>query len=407
MMTHDPFHGSAQKGRPIYLDYQATTPIDPRVLDDMMPFFTEKFGNPHSQGHLYGWEAEEAVESARSKIAALIGASDKEIIFTSGATESNNLAITGTARLQKSDAAGSQKNHIVTCVTDHKCVLESCAALEREGFDLTYLPVSGNGLIDLDRLRGSITDKTILVSIMSVNNEIGVIQPLAEIGAICREKDVFFHTDAAQAMGKIPLNVEEMAIDLMSISGHKFYGPMGIGALYVRRRPRVRLDPLFSGGGQEQGLRPGTLAAPLCVGLGKAAEIASLEMDDEADRLGRLRDRFLEKLLSRAEDVTINGDMEKRIPGNLNLSFTGVLADNLMAGLKDLALSSGAACSSGSDEPSYVLKALGINDDLAAASIRVGLGRFTTEQDMDFAAEAIAAEVDRQQTHPGYRAPAA
>ncbi len=406
-MSHDPFNALAQKGRPVYLDYQATTPLDPRVLDAMMPFFTEKFGNPHSQGHLYGWEAEEAIESARGKIAALIGASDKEIIFTSGATESNNLAIKGTSRLQKSDAAGKQKNHIVTCVTDHKCVLESCADLEREGFVITYLPVSGNGLIDLNRLQGAITGETILVSIMGVNNEIGVIQPLAEIGNICRERDVFFHSDAAQAAGKIPLNVDEMAIDLMSISGHKFYGPMGVGVLYVRRRPRVRLNPLFSGGGQEKGLRSGTVAAPLCVGLGKAAEIAALEMDDEADRLGGLRDRFLEKLLSRTGDVTINGDMEKRIPGNLNLSFTGVLADNLMAGLKDLALSNGAACSSGSDEPSYVLKALGINDDLAAASIRVGLGRFTTEKDMDFAAEAIAAEVTRQRYNPGYRAPAA
>ncbi len=407
MMSHDPFHGLAQKGRPVYLDYQATTPLDPRVLEAMMPFFTVKFGNPHSQGHLYGWEAEEAVEAARDSIAALIGASDKEIIFTSGATESNNLAIKGTSRLHKSDAAGKKKNHIVTCVTDHKCVLESCATLEREGFVITYLPVSGHGLIDLERLRSTITGETILVSIMGVNNEIGVIQPLAEIGAICRERGVFFHTDAAQAAGKIPLNVDDMAIDLMSISGHKFYGPMGIGALYVRRRPRVRLEPMFSGGGQEQGLRPGTLAAPLCIGLGKTAEIAALEMDDEAVRLGGLRDRFLEKLLSRAGDVNINGDMEQRIPGNLNLSFAGVTADNLLAGLKDLALSSGAACSSGFNEPSYVLKALGINDGLAAAAIRVGFGRLTSEQDMDFAAEAIAAEVDRQRSNHGYRAPAA
>lgn len=407
MMSYDPLHDIAQKGRPVYLDYQATTPLDPRVLDAMMPFFTEKFGNPHSQGHLFGWEAEEAVDVARGRIATLIGASDKEIIFTSGATESNNLAIKGTARLQKSVVAGKQRNHIVTCITDHKCVQESCAALEREGFVITYLPVSGNGLIDLEHLQAAITGETILVSIMGVNNEIGVIQPLAEIGAICRDRDVFFHTDAAQAVGKIQLNVDDMAIDLMSISGHKFYGPVGIGALYVRSRPRVRLDPLISGGGQEHGLRSGTLAAPLCVGLGKTAEIAALEMEDEAVRLTELRDRFLEKLLSRTGDVTINGDMEKRIPGNLNLSFTGVHADTLMAGLKDLALSSGAACSSGSDEPSYVLKALGINDDLAAASIRVGLGRFTTVQDMDFAAEAIATEVNRQRSNPGYRAPAA
>jgi cysteine desulfurase len=398
---------ASPKGRPVYLDNQATTPLDPRVLDAMMPFFTDKFGNPHSQSHLYGWEADDAVEAARGKVAALIGAQAKEIIFTSGATESNNLGIKGVARRHKSDAAGKEKDHIVTCVTEHKCVLETCAALEREGIATTYLPVSENGAIDLDRLRDAITDRTILVSIMSVNNEIGVIHPLAEIGAVCREADVFFHTDAAQALGKIPLDVDAMAIDLMSLTGHKFYGPMGIGALYVRRRPRVRLEPLFSGGGQEQGIRTGTLASPLCVGLGEAAEIADREMDDEAARLRKLRDRFLEKLLPRVDNITVNGDMEKRIPGNLNLSFAGTRSDTLMAGLKDLALSSGSACSSASTEPSYVLKALGLSDDLAIASIRISLGRFTTDQDIDFAAETIAAEVERQRRDAAYRAPAA
>jgi cysteine desulfurase len=407
MMSRDAHNRSARKGRPVYLDNQATTLLDPRVLEVMIPFFTDKFGNPHSQSHLYGWEAQEAVEAARDKIAALIGAQPKEIFFTSGATESNNLAIKGAARRHKSDAAGMEKNHIVTCVTEHKCVLESCADLEREGIVTTYLPVSADGLIDLDRLQGAITDKTILVSIMSVNNEIGVIQPLAEIGALCRDAGVFFHTDAAQALGKIPLDVDIMAVDLMSVTGHKVYGPKGVGALYVRRRPRVRLEPLFSGGGQEQGIRTGTLAAPLCVGLGETAEIAAREMDGEAARLGKLRDRFLGKLLSGVDSITINGDMEKRIPGNLNLSFAGTQADTLMAGLKDLALSSGSACTSGSTEPSYVLKALGLSDDLAAASIRVSLGRFTTEQDIDFAAETIAAEVGRQRSNPDRRAPAA
>ena len=396
------FNGSSHKGRPVYLDYQATTPVDPLVVEAMLPFFTEKFGNPHSRSHLYGWEAGDAVERAREQVAALIGAGENEIIFTSGATESNNLAIKGVARLHK-----DHRNHIVTCATEHKCVLEACATLEYEGFAVTVLPVSDGGLIDLDQLSDAVTDNTSLVSIMAVNNEIGAIQPLAEIGALCRERGAFFHTDAAQAAGKIGLDVDVLSIDLMSLTAHKFYGPKGIGALYVRRRPRVRLEPLFSGGGQEQGIRTGTLAAPLCVGLGETAEIASREMDGEAARLGKLRDRFLGKLMPGVDSITINGDMEKRIPGNLNLSFAGTQADTLMAGLKDLALSSGSACSSGSTEPSYVLKALGLSDDLAAASIRVSLGRFTTEQDIDFAAETIAAEVGRQRSNPDRRAPAA
>ena len=407
MNQQNKIHTVSQKSRPVYLDYQATTPLYSSVLDAMMPFFTEKFGNPHSHGHYYGWETKEAIEVARGSVATLIGAKANEIIFTSGATESNNIAIKGTSRLQNSIKSGKQKNHIITCVTDHKCVLESCATLSSEGFNITALPVSANGLIDLNCLQDAITNKTFLVSIMSVNNEIGVIQPLAKIGAICRKNGVFFHTDAAQAVGKIKINVEEMAIDLLSISGHKFYGPKGIGALYVRRRPRVRLSPLFSGGGQEQDLRSGTLATPLCVGLGKAAEIAALEMEEEALRLNYLRERFLKSLLSRTDEVTINGDMVNRVSGNLNLSFSGVMANSLMSGLKDLALSSGAACSSDSNEPSHVLKALGISDDLSAATIRIGFGSFTSEQDVDFAANVIADEVYRQRSNPGYRAPAA
>ncbi len=426
MTGEQTFKVSSRKGRPVYLDYQATTPVDPRVLDAMMPFFTDKFGNPHSRDHLYGWEAEEAVEKARSQIAALIGAGDKEIIFTSGATESNNLAIKGVARLHgkrrgraepgqglnrnrrgraspngsvrnSTPGPGNQKdkNHIVTCVTEHKCVLEACSALEREGFAITYLPVRPNGLIDLDRLRDAITGNTSLVSIMAVNNEIGVIQPLAEIGAICRDAGVFFHTDAAQGAARIALDVDAMSIDLMSISGHKAYAPMGIGALYVRRRPRVRLEAMIDGGGQEQGIRSGTLPAPLCVGLGSAFEIAAGEMDEEASRLKGLRDLFLEKILVRLDNVTVNGDLDKRIPGNLNLGFGGVQAEDLMAGLKDLAISSGSACSSATVEPSHVLEALGVGDDLAAASVRIGFGRFTTEEDILFAAGTITAEVER------------
>ncbi len=391
------------KGRPVYLDYQATTPLDPRVVEAMAPFFNEKFGNPHSRNHFYGWEAEEAVEKAREQIAALIGATTREIVFTSGATESNNLAIKGIARFHREN-----KNHVVTCVTEHKCVLESCAALERDGFNVTYLPVHANGLIDLDRLADTITGDTVCVSIMGVNNEIGVIQPLADIGAICREKGVFFHTDGAQAFGKVPLDVEEMAIDLMSISGHKAYAPMGIGVLYVRRRPRVRLEVMIDGGGQEQGMRSGTLAAPLCVGLGKASEIAARDMDEEAARLKAFRDRFLGVIMSRLPDVTVNGDLDHRIPGNLNLSFSGIQAEDLMAGLRELAVSTGSACTSASVEPSYVLRALGLSDELAQASIRIGLGRFTTEAEVDFAAEKITAEVDRlRRTNPRRSAPAA
>ena len=383
-------NGSRKKGRPVYLDYQATTPTDPRVVEAMAPFFGDKFGNPHSRNHFYGWEAADAVEKARRQIADLIGAEEREIVFTSGATESNNLAIKGMARFHKEN-----KNHIVTVATEHKCVLEACAALEREGFGVTVLPVAADGLIDLDQLQGAVTDNTVLVSVMAVNNEIGVIQPVAEIGAICRHKGAFFHTDAAQAVGRIPLNVEAMTVDLMSLSGHKVYGPMGIGVLYVRRRPRVRLEAMIDGGGQERGLRSGTLPTPLCVGFGEAVAIAAREMEDEAPRLLDLRGRFLNAVIAAIPDTAVNGSMDSRIPGNLNLSFAGVQAEDLMAGLKDLAISSGSACTSASVEPSYVLKALGLSDEMAYASVRIGFGRFTTTEEVDFAAATLTAEVER------------
>jgi cysteine desulfurase len=376
--------------QPIYLDYQATTPMDPRVLEAMMPYFTHQFGNPHSRSHSYGWEAEEGVEKARGQVAKLIGADEKEVIFTSGATESNNLAIRGVAEFYK-----DRKNHIVTTVTEHKCVLDTCRHLQEQGFEVTYLPVQKNGLIDLDELRAAITDKTVVVSVMAVNNEIGVIQPLAEIGKICREKKVFFHTDAAQAAGKIPLDVEAMNIDLMSISGHKIYGPKGIGALYVRRKPRVRLVPLIVGGGQERGFRSGTLPTPLCVGLGAAAEIALKEMGEEANRLAKLQQRMLKGLQAKLTDIVVNGDLEHRIPGNLNISFAYVEGESLMMGIKNLAVSSGSACTSASLEPSYVLRALGVEEDMAHTSLRIGLGRFTTEHEVDTAVEELVRHVKK------------
>ncbi len=376
--------------QPIYLDYQATTPMDPRVLEAMMPYFTYKFGNPHSRSHSYGWEAEEGVEKARGQVAKLIGADEKEVIFTSGATESNNLAIRGVAEFYK-----DRKNHVVTTVTEHKCVLDTCRHLEQSGFEVTYLPVQKNGLIDLDVLRNAITDKTVVVSIMAVNNEIGVIQPLAEIGKICREKKVFFHTDAAQAAGKIPLDVEAMNIDLLSISGHKIYGPKGIGALYVRRKPRVRLVPLIVGGGQERGFRSGTLPTPLCVGLGEAAEICMKEMDGEARRLKKLQERMLKGLQAKLPEIYVNGDLEHRIPGNLNISFAHVEGESLMMGIKGLSVSSGSACTSASLEPSYVLRALGVEEEMAHTSLRIGLGRFTTEQEVDTAVADLVHHVTK------------
>lgn len=376
---------------PVYLDYQATTPTDPRVVEAMLPYFTEAFGNPHSISHRFGMAAGEAVHRARAQVARAIGADPKEIIFTSGATESNNLAIKGTGRFNR-----AQRSHIVTSVTEHKCVLESCRALEQEGFTVTWLPVQPNGLIDLEQLAAAVSDQTLLVSVMAANNEIGTLQPLAEIGAICRRKGAYFHTDAAQAVGKIPLDVAAMGIDLLSVSGHKLYGPKGIGALYVRRRPRIRLEPLFSGGGQERGLRSGTLPSPLCVGLGIACEIAVNEMGEEATRLRRLRNRLLDGLVARLERVYVNGDLDQRLAGNLNVCFAGIDSEELMARLGDLAMSSGSACTSASIEPSYVLRALGLDPAAAHASVRFGLGRFTTEHEIDFAIERLVAEVERQ-----------
>ncbi|HQS83605.1 MAG: IscS subfamily cysteine desulfurase [Alphaproteobacteria bacterium 16-39-46] len=376
--------------RQIYLDYQATTPCDPRVLEKMIPFFKEDFGNPHSRNHSYGWKAEEAVETARAQIARVLKADPREIIFTSGATEANNLALKGAAYFYR-----DQKTHLITTLTEHKCVLDTCRYLEQNGFQITYLPVLSNGLIDLEVLERAFTPQTGLVSIMAVNNEVGVIQPLSEIGALCRLKGALFHTDAAQAVGKIPLDVNAMNIDLLSLSGHKIYGPKGVGALYVRRKPRVRLEALIHGGGQERGFRSGTLPTPLCVGLGEACFIAEQEREGETERLNELRNRFLEKIHSSLADVYLNGDLEKRIPGNLNLSFAYVEGEGLMMGIKNLALSSGSACTSESLEPSYVLRALGVTEDLAHTSLRIGFGRFTTQAEMDEAAESIIKAVTR------------
>ncbi len=376
---------------PIYLDYQATTPCDPRVVEKMLPFFTETFGNAHSVTHSFGWQAEEAVELAREQVADLIGAEAKEITFTSGATESNNLAIKGLARFY-----GTRKNHIVTVATEHKCVLEAAARLEREGYEVSVLGVKPDGLVDLAELETAITERTLLVSVMGVNNEIGVIQPLAEIGALCRAKGAFFHSDGAQALGKIPLDVEAMSLDLLSLSGHKLYGPKGIGALYVRRKPRIRLAAEMDGGGQERGIRSGTLATPLIVGFGEACRIAKIEMEEEGKRLKRLRDRLYQGIAGRLEGVSLNGSADKRIPGNLNLSFAWVEGDQLLRGLTDVAVSTGSACSAATLEPSYVLRALGLNSELAHASLRIGLGRFTTEQEVDFAIDSIVGAVERQ-----------
>ena len=375
----------------VYLDYQATTPMDPRVLESMLPYFNDRFGNPHSRNHAFGWEAEEATEIAREHVANIINASPKEIVFTSGATESNNLAIKGVANFY-----GDKKNHIITCVTEHKCVLESCRFLnENENFEVTYLPVKQDGLIDLNLLKKSIKDSTLMVSIMGVHNEIGVIQPLKEIGKICRDNNIFFHTDCAQAIGKIPIDVNDMNIDLMSISGHKIYGPKGVGALFVRRKPRVRIKSIMSGGGQERGMRSGTLSPALCVGLGEACRLCHEEMDQENQRLIDLKNRLVNGIRKVCKDVYLNGSEDKRIPGNLNLSFAYVEGESLMMGIKDLAVSSGSACTSASLEPSYVLRALGVEEELAHTSLRIGLGRFTTEKDVDKAVENIVKEVVR------------
>jgi cysteine desulfurase len=376
--------------RPIYLDYQATTPTDPRVVEAMLPWFTEKFGNPHSRSHSFGWEAEEAAEQARAQVASVINASAKEIVFTSGATESNNLALQGLAGFY-----GDEKKHLITVATEHKCVLDSCRHLEEQGFTVTYLPVDQSGLIDLKTLEAAITDQTLVVSVMAVNNEIGVIQPLKEIGAITRKHGVFFHCDAAQGFGKIPLDVEALNIDLMSISGHKIYGPKGIGALYVRRRPRVRLQPMIYGGGQERGFRSGTLPTPLVVGLGEAARIAQAEMAGEAERMRRMYDHFLAEVMDAIPDVYLNGHREQRWPGNVNLSFAYIEGESMMMAIKELAVSSGSACTSASLEPSYVLRSIGVGEELAHTSIRFGFGRFTTDAEIERAITIIKGSIER------------
>jgi cysteine desulfurase len=374
---------------PLYMDNHATTPLDPRVLEAMMPYFTGKFGNAASRNHQFGWEAEAAVENARTQIAKLIGATAKEIIFTSGATESNNLAIKGIAEMYK-----ERGNHIITQVTEHKAVLDTCKKLEKMGYTVTYLPVQADGLIDLEDLKRAIVtegpNKTILVTIMYANNEIGVVQPIREIGKICHEKGVLFHTDAVQAVGKIPVDVQADNIDVLSLSGHKIYGPKGVGALYVRRRnPRVQITEQINGGGHERGMRSGTLNVPGIVGLGAACEICQNEMASEAQRETALRDYLKQKLESALDYVQVNGNMDHHLPGNLNMSFVYVEGESLLMGINDIAVSSGSACTSATLEPSYVLKALGLGDEIAHSSIRFGLGRFNNKAEVDYVADKI------------------
>ena len=376
---------------PIYMDYHATTPVDPRVLEAMMPFFTEKFGNAASRNHAFGWEAEQAVERARKQVGDLIGANSKEVIFTSGATESNNLAIKGVAEMYR-----EKGNHIITQVTEHKAVIDTCKKLEKQGARVTYLPVQKDGRISLDDLRDAITDKTILITIMTANNEIGVLQPVAEIGAIAKEKGILFHTDAVQAVGKVPFDVTSAKADLVSMSAHKMYGPKGVGALYVRRRnPRVLLAEQINGGGHERGMRSGTLNVTGIVGFGKAAELCHQGMATESERLRGLRDRLNEKLHKNLDEIYINGTMEHRLPHNLNISFAYVEGESLLMGINDVAVSSGSACTSASLEPSYVLKALGAGDDLAHSSIRFGLGRWSTEEEVDYVVDKLTTVVRR------------
>ncbi|MGQ9634035.1 MAG: IscS subfamily cysteine desulfurase [Bryobacteraceae bacterium] len=386
---------------PVYLDYHATTPVDPRVLEAMLPFFIEKFGNASSRHHAFGWEAEHAVETARKQVAELIGASPQEIVFTSGATESNNLALKGVAA-----RFAGKGSHILTALTEHKAVLDTCHWLEQAGFQVTYLPVDRDGLIDLDRLRRSIRPDTFLISIMHANNEIGVLQPLAEIGRIARERGVLFHTDAAQSAGKVPIDVEQARVDLLSLSAHKMYGPKGVGALYVRRKnSRVEIAPQIHGGGHERGMRSGTLNVPGIVGLGRACEICRLEMPQESERLARLRNLLKRLLEEGLEDLHCNGSMKSRLPNNLNVSFAHVSADSLLMALRDVAVSSGSACSSATQAPSHVLQALGLEPDLARSSIRFGLGRFTTKEEIEFAAARVVETVKRlRELSPLYQA---
>jgi cysteine desulfurase len=376
---------------PVYMDNHATTPVDPRVLDAMLPFFTVKFGNAASRNHAYGWAAEEAVENARGQIAGLINATPKEIIFTSGATESDNLAIKGIAEMFR-----EKGNHIITQVIEHKAVLDTCKRLEKDGYEVTYLPVEKDGRVNLDDLRKAITPKTILISIMYANNEIGVLNPIAEIGKIAKERGVFFHVDGVQAVGKIPVDVQRDNIDLLAISAHKMYGPKGVGALYVRRRnPRVQLSAIIDGGGHERGMRSGTLNVPGIVGLGEACAICKEEMPAESARLRRLRDRLKDGLFARLDEVYINGSMEHRLPNNLNISFAYVEGESLLMGINDVAVSSGSACTSATLEPSYVLKALGVGEDLAHTSIRFGLGRFNTEEEVDYVIDRLVQVVNK------------
>jgi cysteine desulfurase len=376
---------------PIYLDNNATTRTDPRVVDVMLPFFSEHYGNAASRSHPFGWVAEDAVEAARTHIGALVGGDPREIVFTSGATESNNLAIKGVAEMY-----AEKGDHIVTVCTEHKAVLDTCKHLEKDGKRVTYLTVGADGLIDLDELRAAIGDKTILVSIMAANNEIGVLQPMKEIGAICREKGVLFHTDATQAFGKIPLDVNECNIDLASFTAHKCYGPKGVGALYVRRRnPRVRLTAQIDGGGHERGFRSGTLNVSGIVGFGEAARLCQLEMETEAVRTMGLRDRLRTGIVDAIDETYVNGHPSLRLPGNMNISFGFVEGESLLMGLKDVALSSGSACTSASLEPSYVLKAMGLGDELAHSSLRFGIGRFTTVEEIDWVVNKVIFEVNR------------
>ena len=386
---------------PVYMDYHATTPVDPRVLDAMLPYFTEKFGNAASRNHEYGWKAEEAVENARAQVARLIDANPKEIVFTSGATESDNLAIKGVAEFHR-----GKGNHIISQVTEHKAVLDTCKHLADQGFEVTYLAVDKEGLINPNDLRRAITSKTILISIMYANNEIGVIQPVEEVGKIAKEKGVLFHVDAVQAVGRIPVDVQKDGIDLLSISAHKLYGPKGIGALYVRRKnPRVQIAAMIDGGGHERGMRSGTLNVPGIVGLGKACEICQKEMAQESEKLRRLRDRLKDALTSRLDGTSINGSMVHRLPNNLNISFSGVEGESLLMGINDIAVSSGSACTSANIEPSYVLKALGVSADDAHASIRFGLGRFNTEEEVDYVAGRVVETVKRlRELSPLYEA---
>jgi cysteine desulfurase len=373
------------------MDNHATTPVDPRVVEAMLPYFGEKFGNAASRNHEFGWLAEEAVENARGQIARLINATPKEIVFTSGATESTNLAIKGAAEMYR-----EKGNHIITQVTEHKATLDTCKRLEKYGYEVTYLPVEKDGRIKLDDLRRAITPKTILISIMYANNEIGVVQPIAEIGKIAKEKGIFFHVDGVQAVGKIPVDVQKDGIDLMSISAHKIYGPKGVGALYVRRKnPRVQLAAIIDGGGHERGMRSGTLNVPGIVGLGKACEICQNEMEKESKELKRLREKLTHSIMSRLDETFINGSMEHRLPHNINISFAYVEGESLLMGINDIAVSSGSACTSATLEPSYVLKALGVGEDLAHTSIRFGIGRFNTEEEVDYVADRVVDVVTR------------